>query len=121
MTSEEIEEKLRSILGKVAKLGWIGKLNDDPYMHLADVEKSIIALFDPDYMLQIDLWVKEAENRKEVPKELPLLKHREYERASHQVKTQGKMLGMMFRGEQCIFKEGCCPFKKKESMPITEE
>lgn len=126
MTSKEIEEKLKSIISKVAKLGWVQKFNNEPYMHLADVEKTIIALFDPTYMQTIDLWVNQAENRKEVPEELPTLKHLDYERASKQLEIQAKILGQMIRGEQCIFKEGCCPFKLKvatatENMPVLEK
>ena len=113
--TQETNNKIKDIIGKVAKLGWVQKLNGEPYMHLADVEKSIIALFESDYMRNIDLWVNQAENRKEVPKELPELKHLDYERASKQLETQAEMLGMMIRGEKCIFKEGHCPFKQQQT------
>lgn len=61
MTSEETKRKVIDIIKKVDKLGWIQKKNGEPFMHLADVEKTIIALFDGFEMKRIDQWVKDKE------------------------------------------------------------
>ena len=58
-----IEEKLKDIIGKVSKLGWVQLVNEEPYMHLADVEKSIIAVFDDFEMSRINQWVEDAKKQ----------------------------------------------------------
>lgn len=103
MNGKGIDE-LKSIIPKVAKLGWVQTINTEPYMHLADVEKTIIALFDAFEMSRIDDWIKNIPE----PEKLPELKILEFEQLKRISESQAKMLGLMMRKEACIFK--ICPF-----------
>jgi len=60
--NDKAKDKLKSIMGKIIKLGWVQLSPDgEPIMHLADVEKTILALLDEFEMSRIDTWVAEAE------------------------------------------------------------
>lgn len=110
---DEIGKKnLKMIIPKVTKLGWIRTVNGEPYMHLADVEKTILALFDPHELARVSDWAASQPEMKQLP-ELQIL---ELERLRKSVKIQADMLGQMMRKESCIFK--LCPFPK---VPRVEE
>lgn len=102
--SEEGEEKLKMIIQKVSKLGWIQTINGEPYMHLADVEKTILALFDDFEMWRIDSWA----NAMPKPEKLPELKIPELERLRRISDNQAMLLRSMFKKEACLLK--VCPF-----------
>ena len=59
MDRKEIDDKIVDVIKKVSKLGWIRRKSGEPLMHLADVEKTIIALFDESEMERIDEWIKD--------------------------------------------------------------
>lgn len=117
--NEEAKDKLKSIVGKVAKLGWVQLSPDgEPIMHLADVEKTILALLDESDMSRIDVWVEEAEksgNTISKLKEMPSYKIKNLELITKNVGQNGKWFGEIVRGKACIMK--VCPFFKKE-VPI---
>lgn len=104
MSEQDGVEKLKMIIPKVAKLGWVQTVNSEPYMHLADVEKTIIALFDENEMQRIDEWVKYLPK----PEKLPELKISELLTLRKQLENQAEILGRLFRKECCLWKE--CPF-----------
>ena len=112
--SKEIDDKIKSILSKVAKLGWVRKMDDNFFIQLEDVEKIIYGLLDENYGYQIDEWIKGMD----VPKELPALEPRDYKWLKNSVKKQGEIIGGIIKGEKCVFKEGGCPFQKKD-QPIS--
>ena len=114
MNKDDGTDKLKMIIPKVAKLGWVQTINTEPYMHLADVEKTIIALFDDFEMSRIDNWVKNIPK----PERLPELKILESEQLKRIVESQRKMLGSMMRKEACIFKE--CPFPNIPRAPAEQ-
>jgi hypothetical protein len=60
------DEKVKELIKKVDKLGWIEKIKGQPYMHLADVEKTLSAILDEMWMTRINLWVKEKEETDKV-------------------------------------------------------
>jgi len=98
--SKEVDDKIKSIIGKVAKLGWVRKMDDNLFIQLEDVEKIIYGLLDEKYGYQIDVWVKESESDKTTPKELPTLEPRDYKWLKNRVKTQGEIIGGIIKGEK---------------------
>ena len=120
MTSKEIEDKLKSIIEKVAKLGWVQTTPEkEPYMHLADVEKTIIALFDEFEMYRIDKWVLEAEKDGTACKELPDMKIPSLSTALNSVESQRRVLAPLMKGERCVYR--ICPFFKQEVPSAAKE
>ena len=120
--TEEIDNKLKMIVGKVAKLGWLQLSPDgEPIMHLADVEKTIYALFDDFEMRRIDAWVEEAEKGGTATvklKEMPSTKIHNLEVAREvDAKVVGYM-GKIVKGEACIMR--ICPFFKQGVPPGTQ-
>jgi hypothetical protein len=112
MTNNEVNKQIVDIITKVTKLGWVSKMDDNRYMGMADIKKMLSAILDPDYMHRIDTWVLEAEKTKTICKEYPQLEPRDCEMNTRLCAFQSEILGKIMRGEQCVFKEGCCPFNK---------
>ena len=110
MTAEALD-----YINKVAKLGWVHSMDDKFYMQLEDVEKLVEGLLDKNYMDRIDSWVKES--GKPVKEATTPISPIDYNWLKHTVKTQSEILGKLLKGEQCVFKEGCCPFKDKQTTP----
>jgi hypothetical protein len=108
----DINKKIIDVIGKVEKLGWVSKMDDTRYMGMADIEKLLAAILDPDYMKWIDTWVNEAEKQGTVCKEYPTLIQRDYKMNMNLLAIQSETLSKIMKGERCVFKEGCCPFKK---------
>jgi len=115
--SEDIgREKLKMIIPKVAKLGWLQKLpNGEIVMNLADVEKTIIAIFDDFEMSRIDGWCKNIPT----PEKLPELKILELVTLHKQLESQAKILGSLFRKESCLWK--VCPFPNIPREPKNKD
>lgn len=107
MTAEALE-----YINKVAKLGWVHSMDDKFYMQLEDVEKLVEGLINKTYMKRIDRWVEES--GKPIKEATTPIYPRDYDLIKNQVKVQSEILGGLIRGEKCVFKEGCCPFKNKE-------
>jgi len=61
MTEDNIIVKVKDVIQKAKKLDWIAIFQGEPYMHIADVEKTIIALLDEKQMERMDKWVEEKE------------------------------------------------------------
>jgi len=60
--TEKNDVKIKDIIGKADKLGWISPIRKGksyPEMQLSEVEKCMFALLDNDYMKQIDRWIEE--------------------------------------------------------------
>ena len=66
MREEPGYAEVKLIIAKADKLGWVQKnpKGGYPLMNLADVEKCIIALFDPVYMKLMDGWIEDIEKEK---------------------------------------------------------
>ncbi len=83
----KIENVIRDIIGKANDLGWIFKAEnlkdkegnivhaDYPVMMISEVEKILIALFNPDEMNRINQWV--AESKLRTPKNKMITKPQE--------------------------------------------
>ncbi len=52
------DEMLKDLIPKVAKLGWVQNINGQPMMHLADVEKTVCAMFNEFEYERITEWAK---------------------------------------------------------------
>jgi hypothetical protein len=61
MSEENIIVKVKDVIQKAKKLDWIIVFQGQPYMHIADVEKTIIALLDEKQMERMNKWVEEKE------------------------------------------------------------
>jgi len=105
-------------INKVAQLGWVHQMDDKYYMQLEDVEKLVCGLLDKNYMDRIDLWVKES--GKPVKEATTQIAPNDYNWLKHTVKVQSEILGKLIKGEQCVFKEGCCPFKEQTTPDAGE-
>ena len=105
---QEIKDKIIDIIGKAVKLGWVQTINGGSYMHVADVEKIIHALFSEDEMHRINEWVREAEKTGTDCKRPPEMVIPDHENLKKMLEAQAKILGMMMRREDCIYK--ICPF-----------
>lgn len=112
MSDKEVNEKIIDIITKVSKLGWVSKMGDNRYMGMADIEKMLTAIMDQNYMQRIDTWVLEAEKTDAVCKQYPILEPWDYKINMQSLKTQSEILRKLMNGEQCVFKEGHCPFNK---------
>jgi hypothetical protein len=114
--NDKAKDKLKSIMGKIIKLGWVQLSPDgEPIMHLADVEKTILALLDEFEMSRIDTWVAEAERDGNIInklKEMPSTKIHNMEVAQKVDATVMKYMGKIMKGEACIMK--ICPFFKEK-------
>jgi hypothetical protein len=120
--SKDIDDKLKIIIGKVAKLGWLQLSPDgEPIMHLAAVEKTIYALFDDFEMRRIDKWVEDAEKGGTTIKELKEMPSAAIRNLKFVRDTDARILGYMgkiVKGEACIMR--VCPFFKQE-VPQNKE
>ena len=61
----KIDEIIIKAIRGVDKLGWVQKINGEPFIHLADVEKIIFGLFDKDYGERINKWIKDSHKEKQ--------------------------------------------------------
>lgn len=59
---EETRAALVSAVRKAVQLNWVQYIKEQPMMHLADVEKTIIGAFEPDYLDNL-LRVKEKDGK----------------------------------------------------------
>jgi len=110
--TETTNDKIRDIITKVSKLGWVSQMDGNRYMGMADIEKMLTAILDDTYMLRINDWVEQAERSGDVCTEYPLLEPRDYKRNMRLLAFNSKTLGEIINGKRCVYKEGRCPFKK---------
>jgi len=68
--SDKNNEKIKKVIELADKLGWIQKIEGKPYMHLADVEKTLSVVLDEMWMAKMRLWVKDAEELGGISKSL---------------------------------------------------
>jgi hypothetical protein len=120
-TTTELDMKLIHIIGQAARLGWVRKMDGEYYVQMADLEKIVYGLMDEGYGKRIDQWVKESGLEDETRLKLPVLKPRDYDVLKENVEFQAELLRRMMKGEQCIFKPGCCPFKEKAEGVVTND
>src|SRR5574343_1337777 len=106
--NDETRKKIRKIIGLASKLGWVQKDpsegSDNMYMHLADVEKVIIATLEKEYEDRMENWVIGAEHDGTACLPPTDLKIRELLQLRKAVEAQRTLLAPLIKGERCIYK-----------------